>query len=144
MGKKYDYYVKDHMQMVHDSGVADQDTEVMKRAFSVGTIIEMLKGLQGNDVYQEDSNNIVDTDNNFNYLDALESCYRNINFYDDYARHIFLIKSFAYSNNNDKRTRVGIRNLLNSTRIDLNNYLDNILYHNHFYNIPSFYYSDNQ
>ena len=124
MSKKYDDYVKDVIQNVHDKAVADQDTELKKRALSCDIVIEMFKDLRGDD-YKEDLNNIVDRSNDFNFIDALESCYSNIKFYDEFSRHRFLIKGCTHSNNSDKRTRVGIRNLLNNTNINLNEYLDN-------------------
>jgi hypothetical protein len=131
MDKRYDDYVKDVVQRIHDEIVLDwknvkeEKTEARQRSYSVQVVHQMLEDTQINfHGALSENNNIVDNDYNLKFLDVLESCYRNIKFYDDYAKHLFLIRGCSYTNNNDKRTRVGIRNLLNSTQINLNDYLD--------------------
>ena len=125
MGFLTDYRLADiqrHMDEEQDRNVKDKLGIHRQRAHNVQILITIIDELGGGGVKLE--NNIVDNNSEFNQVEFIETFYRKIRFVDDFTRQLFLARSLSETNNNNKQSRVAIRNLLNTVRIDLDEYVD--------------------
>ena len=57
-------------------------------------------------------------------IEVIETFYRQIRFVDDLARQLFVSRALSETNNNNKQSRVAVRNLINTIRINLDDYID--------------------
>ena len=125
MGFLTDYRLADiqrHMNEEHDRNVKDKVGIHRQRAHNVQILCTIIDELGGGGVKLE--NNIVDNNSEFNQVEFIETFYRKIDFIDDFTRQLFLARSLSETNNNNRKTRVAIRNLLNTVRIDLDQFVD--------------------
>jgi len=125
MGFLTDYRLADiqrHMNEEHDRNVKDKVGIHRQRAHNVQILCTIIDELGGGGVKLE--NNIVDNNSEFNQVEFIETFYRKIDFIDDFTRQLFLARAISETNNNNRKSRVAIRNLLNTVRVDLNEYVD--------------------
>ena len=114
--------IQRHMDEERDRNVKDKTGLHKERAHNVQILCSIISELGGGDAKIE--NNIVDNNSKFNQVDFIETFYRKIRFVDDFTRQLFLARSLSETNNNNKQSRVAIRNLLNTVRIDLDEFID--------------------
>ena len=125
MGFLTDYRLADiqrHMDEEQDRNVKDKLGIHRQRAHNVQILITIIDELGGGGVKLE--NNIVDNNSEFNQVEFIETFYRKIRFIDDFTRQLFLARAISETNNNNRKSRVAIRNLLETVRVDLNEYVD--------------------
>jgi len=125
MGFLNDYRLADiqrHMDEEQDRNVKDKLGIHRQRAHNVQILITIIDELGGGGVKLE--NNIVDNNSEFNQVEFIETFYRKIRFVDDFTRQLFLARAISETNNNNRKSRVAIRNLLETVRVDLNEYVD--------------------
>ena len=125
MGFLTDYRLADiqrHMDEEQDRNVKDKVGIHRQRAHNVQILITIIDELGGGGVKLE--NNIVDNNSEFNQVEFIETFYRKIRFIDDFTRQLFLARAISETNNNNRKSRVAIRNLLETVRVDLNEYVD--------------------
>ena len=125
MGFLTDYRLADiqrHMDEEQDRNVKDKVGIHRQRAHNVQILCTIIDELGGGGVKLE--NNIVDNNSEFNQVEFIETFYRKIRFVDDFTRQLFLTRALSETNNNNRQSRVAIRNLLNTVRIDLDEYVD--------------------
>jgi len=125
MGFLTDYRLADiqrHMDEEQDRNVKDKLGIHRQRAHNVQILITIIDELGGGGVKLE--NNIVDNNSEFNQVEFIETFYRKIRFVDDFTRQLFLARAISETNNNNRKSRVAIRNLLETVRVDLNEYVD--------------------
>jgi len=98
----------------------------IQRAGTVEMLTVLLERMGGDS--SEIENKVFDEGdkytNNNQQVENIETLYRKINFIDDYARQLYLARALSETNNNTQQSRTRIRNLLNTVRIDLNDYLN--------------------
>ena len=125
MGFLNDYRLADiqrHMDEEQDRNVKDKVGIHRQRAHNVQILCSIISELGGGDAKIE--NNIVDNNSQFNQVELIETFYRKIRFVDDFTRQLFLTRALSETNNNNRQSRVAIRNLLNTVRIDLDEFID--------------------
>ena len=125
MGFLNDYRLADiqrHMDEEQDRNVKDKVGIHRQRAHNVQILITIIDELGGGGVKLE--NNIVDNNSEFNQVEFIETFYRKIRFVDDFTRQLFLARAISETNNNNRKSRVAIRNLLETVSVDLNEYVD--------------------
>ena len=125
MGFLTDYRLADiqrHMDEEQDRNVKDKVGIHRQRAHNVQILITIIDELGGGGVKLE--NNIVDNNSEFNQVEFIETFYRKIRFVDDFTRQLFLARAISETNNNNRKSRVAIRNLLETVSVDLNEYVD--------------------
>ena len=125
MGFLTDYRLADiqrHMDEEQDRNVKDKVGIHRQRAHNVQILCTIIDELGGGGVKLE--NNIVDNNSEFNQVEFIETFYRKIRFIDDFTRQLFLARAISETNNNNRKSRVAIRNLLETVRVDLNEYVD--------------------
>ena len=125
MGFLNDYRLADiqrHMDEEQDRNVKDKLGIHRQRAHNVQILITIIDELGGGGVKLE--NNIVDNNSEFNQVEFIETFYRKIRFVDDFTRQLFLARAISETNNNNRKSRVAIRNLLETVSVDLNEYVD--------------------
>ena len=125
MGFLNDYRLADiqrHMDEEQDRNVKDKVGIHRQRAHNVQILCTIIDELGGGGVKLE--NNIVDNNSEFNQVEFIETFYRKIRFVDDFTRQLFLARAISETNNNNRKSRVAIRNLLETVRVDLNEYVD--------------------
>jgi len=125
MGFLTDYRLADiqrHMDEEQDRNVKDKVGIHRQRAHNVQILCTIIDELGGGGVKLE--NNIVDNNSEFNQVEFIETFYRKIRFVDDFTRQLFLARAISETNNNNRKSRVAIRNLLETVRVDLNEYVD--------------------
>ena len=125
MGFLNDYRLADiqrHMDEEQDRNVKDKVGIHRQRAHNVQILCTIIDELGGGGVKLE--NNIVDNNSEFNQVEFIETFYRKIRFIDDFTRQLFLARAISETNNNNRKSRVAIRNLLETVRVDLNEYVD--------------------
>ena len=125
MGFLTDYRLADiqrHMDEEQDRNVKDKLGIHRQRAHNVQILCTIIDELGGGGVKLE--NNIVDNNSEFNQVEFIETFYRKIRFIDDFTRQLFLARAISETNNNNRKSRVAIRNLLETVRVDLNEYVD--------------------
>ena len=125
MGFLNDYRLADiqrHMDEEQDRNVKDKLGIHRQRAHNVQILITIIDELGGGGVKLE--NNIVDNNSEFNQVEFIETFYRKIRFIDDFTRQLFLARAISETNNNNRKSRVAIRNLLETVSVDLNEYVD--------------------
>ena len=125
MGFLTDYRLADiqrHMDEEQDRNVKDKVGIHRQRAHNVQILCTIIDELGGGGVKLE--NNIVDNNSEFNQVEFIETFYRKIRFVDDFTRQLFLARAISETNNNNRKSRVAIRNLLETVSVDLNEYVD--------------------
>ena len=125
MGFLTDYRLADiqrHMDEEQDRNVKDKLGIHRQRAHNVQILCTIIDELGGGGVKLE--NNIVDNNSEFNQVEFIETFYRKIRFIDDFTRQLFLARAISETNNNNRKSRVAIRNLLETVSVDLNEYVD--------------------
>ena len=125
MGFLNDYRLADiqrHMDEEQDRNVKDKVGIHRQRAHNVQILCTIIDELGGGGVKLE--NNIVDNNSEFNQVEFIETFYRKIRFVDDFTRQLFLARAISETNNNNRKSRVAIRNLLETVSVDLNEYVD--------------------
>ena len=125
MGFLTDYRLADiqrHMDEEQDRNVKDKVGIHRQRAHNVQILCTIIDELGGGGVKLE--NNIVDNNSEFNQVEFIETFYRKIRFIDDFTRQLFLARAISETNNNNRKSRVAIRNLLETVSVDLNEYVD--------------------